>query len=502
MMDKEKNNLPELPKGWVWTRVGELYNIVGGGTPSTKIANYWNGNIPWITSADIYGLKNIIPRKQITEKAIDNSATHLVPVGSLIVVTRVGLGKIALTKEPLCFSQDSQALIGNSFFIFPDYSLYHLSTAVQIFKYKHRGTTIAGVTKKQLSELEFALPPLSEQHRIVAKIEELFTRLDAGVAALMRVKAELKHYCQAVLKYAFEGKLTAAWREANKEEIEPASVLLERIKEERKKAAKGKLKDLPRINRADLPEVPEGWLWVSSRMLFLYVTSGSRDWKKYYSNTGALFIRTQDINKNKLVLDNVAYVNLPDKVEGKRSLLKRNDILIIITGANVGKVALVDRELSEAYVSQSVALARLAIPEIAKFIHMALIADGFGKTQLERMAYGMGRPVLSLENVEDILLPLPPINEQQKIIEEIESRLSVADAVEYVIEQNLKQSERLRQSILKKAFEGKLVPQDPSDEPAEKLLERIKAEKANREAKVKGKKASKKKPSAKQGRLI
>jgi type I restriction enzyme, S subunit len=95
-----------LPDGWVLTSVGEIYDIVGGGTPSTSIEEYWKGDIAWVTSADIYGLKDIRPRKRITKSAIENSATNLVPEGSLIVVTRVGLGKVALTKIPLCFSQD------------------------------------------------------------------------------------------------------------------------------------------------------------------------------------------------------------------------------------------------------------------------------------------------------------------------------------------------------------------------------------------------------------
>ncbi len=236
----EYNRLSSLSKGWVWTRVGELYDIIGGGTPSTSVEAYWKGDTPWITSADIQGLKDIKPRRFITKTAIKDSATNLVSAGSLIVVTRVGLGKVALAEVPLCFSQDSQALIKKGDVINENYALYYLSQAVQIFKYKHRGTTIPGVTKKQLAELMVALPPLPEQHRIVAKIEELFTRLDAGVEALRKVKAEIRRYRQAVLKHAFEGRLTEEWRKAHKGELEPASKLLERIKEERKKNAKGK----------------------------------------------------------------------------------------------------------------------------------------------------------------------------------------------------------------------------------------------------------------------
>ena len=499
MMDN-KDKLSELPKGWVWTRVGELYNIVGGGTPSTKIANYWNGNIPWITSADIYGLKNIIPRKQITEDAIKNSATNLVPERSIIVVTRVGLGKIALTKIPLCFSQDSQALIDNSFFIFPDYSLYYLSTAVQIFKYKHRGTTIAGVTKKQLFELEFVLPPLPEQHRIVAKIEELFTRLDAGTAALKKVKAELKRYRQAVLKYAFEGELTAAWREANKDKIKPASVLLARIKEERRKAVREKYKEILLPDVSDLHELPEGWLWASSSEVCASVRDGTHDTPKYVE-VGIPLITSKNLKENGLDFSTAKNISTEDHQKiSLRSGVEAGDILFAMIGT-IGNPVVV--KTGRVFSIKNVALFKKNTPfifsEYLKYWFEGLV---FNKL-LEKKKYlkGTTQRFIPLEYLRILPIPLCNYQEQRQIIEEIERRLSVADEVEKVVEQSRRQSERLRQSILKKAFAGKLVLQDPSDEPAEKLLERIKAEKAKHDAEVKGKKASKKKSSTKQGRL-
>jgi type I restriction enzyme S subunit len=226
----DTSDLPQLPEGWVWTRVGEIYDIVGGGTPSTKIKEYWEGDIPWITSADIHGLKDIRPRRKITKEAIANSATNLVPEESLIVVTRVGLGKVALTKIPLCFSQDSQALIGNSSCIYPNYSLYYLSQAVQIFKYKHRGTTIAGVTKKQLSELTFALPPFPEQQKIVEEIERRFSVADEVEKVVDQSLKQAERLKQSILKKAFEGKLVP-----QDPSDEPAEKLLERIKAEKTK---------------------------------------------------------------------------------------------------------------------------------------------------------------------------------------------------------------------------------------------------------------------------
>ncbi len=203
----DRRQLPELPEGWVWANVGQLYDIVGGGTPSTNIQKYWNGEIPWITSADIHGLKDIRPRKQITIEGIDNSATNLVPDKSIIVVTRVGLGKVALTKLPLCFSQDSQALVNNRSLLFHDYSLYYLSKAVQVFKHEHRGTTIAGVTKKQLAELKIALPSLAEQRIIVQEIERRFS-VEEEIETNIEINLlRAEHLRQSILKKAFLGKL-------------------------------------------------------------------------------------------------------------------------------------------------------------------------------------------------------------------------------------------------------------------------------------------------------
>ena len=218
-----------LPKGWTKTNVGQLYDIIGGGTPSTKIEKYWKGNIPWISSADIYDLYDIRPRRSITVEAVKSSATNLVPSESIIVVTRVGLGKIAYTKTPICFSQDSQALVGNNSIIDPHYALYYLSKAVQIFKYSNRGTTISGVTKKQLSELSFFLPPLNEQKRIVSKIESIFGNIDSIEKQVNGAIRSLNTLKQSVLKLAFEGKLVP-----QDPSDEPALVLLEKIKLQKK----------------------------------------------------------------------------------------------------------------------------------------------------------------------------------------------------------------------------------------------------------------------------
>lgn len=197
----------DLPDGWKWVKLGEVCKqIIGGGTPSTKVEKYWNGNIDWITSADIYGLRDIRPRKKITKEAIKNSATNLVPKGTIIVVTRVSLGRLAIADNDICFSQDSQGLILKKEIVNTNYVLWFLSSATQIFKYKNRGTTIKGVTKKQLSDLEFVLPPLNQQTQIVEEIEKRFSEADNLEKAIDDSLEKSEALRQSILKQAFEGR--------------------------------------------------------------------------------------------------------------------------------------------------------------------------------------------------------------------------------------------------------------------------------------------------------
>ena len=149
-----------------------------------------------------------------------------------------------------------------------------------------------------------------------------------------------------------------------------------------------------------MSELPTTWEKCELNDLVEYVTSGSRDWSKFYADSGANFIRTQDINQNELCLDSVAKVQLPEKVEGKRTLVKKDDLLITITGANVGKCAILNKEVEESYVSQSVALVRLFYSELSPFLHLQLIAARGERTELQKAAYGMGRPVLNLTNIK------------------------------------------------------------------------------------------------------
>lgn len=206
--------------------------------------------------------------------------------------------------------------------------------------------------------------------------------------------------------------------------------------------------------------MPEGWAFTTLGDLSSYVTSGSRDWSKYYSNEGVLFIRTQDINQNKLtVLSDIARVALPKQIEGKRTLTQQGDLLITITGANVGKCAYVDQLLPEAYVSQSIALVKLVDGLNGHFFHRQLMSPSTEdeRTLLQRSAYGVGRPVLNLDNVKEVPLCIAPLSEQLRITAKVDDLLSHVDSARDHLSRVPAILKRFRQAVLAAACSGRLT---------------------------------------------
>ncbi len=508
----EQNN---IPKEWMACSVDDLYQIVGGGTPSTKVEKYWNGNIPWITSADIHGPETIIPRKAITPEAIEKSSASLLPENSIIVVTRVALGKVGLSKTEISFSQDSQGLIDHGQLILPKYAVFYLSKAVERFKFDNQGTTISGVTKKQLKELSFLLPPHAEQQQIISQIEELFSELDNGIENLKKAQEQLKIYRQAVLKYAFEGKLTEKWRNEQIQAGNPpesAEKLLDRIgkereehyhnqledwkqaceeakKEGKKKPSKPKKpKGIEHLSEKDIPrlqKLPQGWCWTKIENLNPYGRECSYGVLQPGKNVehGIPMVRVGDINNGKIDIGQLKKIDPAIADKYQRTFLKGREILISLVGA-IGRTAVVPTLLSGSNIARAVGVIPLSNKVDENYIELFLRQES-KIYEMTSLAHEVARKTLNLEDVRKAKIVLSPYEEQVLIVSEIESRLSVCDQLEQTIEDSLKKSEALRQSILKKAFSGELTREWRKNHPelisgensAEKLLERIKAEK-------------------------
>lgn len=260
------------------------------------------------------------------------------------------------------------------------------------------------VPPKYLASCEMPVPSIEEQERIVSKIEELFSRLDASVAELKTAKEKLKVYRQAVLKEAFTGL-------SNKRPI---------------------------------------------REMTSIVTSGSRGWAKYYSNSGAKFIRIGNLTRDSIKIDlsEPQYVSPPVNAEGARTKLQPNDVLVSIT-ADLGSIGLVTEVVGEAYINQHIALVRFKNSEQSEFMAWYLRSD-WGQKDLLKNKRGAGKLGLGLNDIRDAKVPVVSDEQAKTIVFEISGRLSVCDSIEQTIDTSLQKAEAMRQSILKQAFEGRL----------------------------------------------
>jgi type I restriction enzyme S subunit len=356
-------------------------------------------------------------------------------------------------------------------------------------------TNLASINKGVLSRFPVPLAPINEQHRIVAKIEELFSDLDAGIAPLERATVHLKRYRAAVLKSAVEGRLTAEWRERHPN-VEPASKLLDRILSERRRrweteqeagfAASGrtppknwrqKYHEPTVADTRDLPELPNGWSWASVQQVG-NVQLGRQRSPKHHSGTHMRpYLRVANVFEDRIDLGDVMEMNFtPAEYENYR--LEPGDILLNEGQSMelVGRPAIYRGELPGACFTNTLVRFRSAAgvdPRYALKVFLAYLKNG----RFQRIAtITVNIAHLGAGRFSEIEFPLPPAEEQSAIVAEVDRHFSIVEEAERLILKSLARANRLRASILKLAFEGKLVPQDPDDEAASTLLERSKTE--------------------------
>ena len=331
------------------------------------------------------------------------------------------------------------------------------------------------VPKSYLEEVMVPIPPLPEQHRIVTKIEQLFSDLDAGVEVLQEIRKQIRQYRQSVLKYAFEGKLTAEWRRKNKGKIESASKLLERIAEEKAQKTKGKKHNkLPPLDKSELPTLPEGWEWGVIDDITLLQQYGSSD-KASEDSTGIPVLRMGNIQDGKLIYDNVKYFP-SNHAEIKKYSLEPGDILFNRTNSAelVGKTAVYKQPFPKSLFASyliRLKLSDLYIPDLLSYYINSLFGKRYIKSVVTQQ---VGQANVNGTKLSMMPIPIIPFEEQAYLMTIIEYHISIADKIEQILDLSERQSDRLRQSILKRAFEGRLVLQDTNDESAETLLLRIK----------------------------
>jgi type I restriction enzyme S subunit len=349
------------------------------------------------------------------------------------------------------------------------------------------GSTFPNITTNQLYTLPVPIAPSNEQRRIVVKLEELFSDLDAGVAALERVRSNLRRYRAAVLKAAVEGKLTEDWR-AQHPDTEPTSVLLERILTERRRqwekdqlakfALEGRQPPMGWKDKYPAPVEVEpnttyplvsGWGWASLSQLGELDRGRSRHRPRnapHLYGGDYPFVQTGDIRHARTF---VREFNQTYNESGlAQSRLWRAGTLCITIAANIAETAILgfDACFPDSVVGFLADQSNVSVRYVELYFRTM-------QSRLESLAPATAQKNINLEVLTSLQVVLPPRAEQEVIVAEVDRRLSIADEIEAQVDADLTRAARLRQGILKLAFEGRLVPQDPNDEPAEAHLERI-----------------------------
>ncbi|WP_416768874.1 restriction endonuclease subunit S [Sulfurimonas sp. ST-25] len=506
----------ELPKGWVETPLlALLETLESGSRPKGGVQGIEEG----IASLGGEHLDNnggfkFAKIKYVPFEFAEKMKRGKIQNGDILIVKDgATTGKTSIVRESFPFEK---AVVNEHVFVCRPYkvlnakSLFYFlysSTGNRQILEDFRGAAQGGISQKFAQIVNVPVPPLPEQHRIVEKIETLFSELDNGVESLKAAKAQLKRYRQTVLKSAFEGKLTEAWRREHADELESAESLLERIKAEReaayekklddwkeavqawevngkegKKPAKPKkLKELSPLTydeQSEFAMLPSNWIAVKMGLIIeepKYGTSKKCD----YETAGVGVLRIPNIANGFIDAQDLKFASFDEDEQETYGLIS-GDLLTIRSNGSislVGKTALIS-EKDEQYLYAGYLIRLRPYSSVnSMYLHYAMSSQLL-RQQIEQKAKSTsGVNNINSGELESLVLPMTSVSEQHQIVNEIESRLSEADAMEKAIDESLQKAERLRQSILKKAFEGKLVPQDVNDEPASELLKRIKKEK-------------------------
>ncbi len=492
-----------LPEGWVWSTLSKLCRINYRNPELRNLPD--NLEVTFLPMAAVDAITGTIAQPEIRKlgtvrKGFTPFENNDVLFAKITPSMENGKATIATDLvNGVGFGSTEFHVLSPKEHISPKWIFYYIRQSSFRADAKANFSGTAGqlrVPTDFLTDYPIPHPPPNEQHRIVEAIETQFTRLDAAVTALKRSQANLKRYRAAVLKAACEGRLVpteAALAQAEGRPYEPASVLLERILAERRlkwevENPKKKYQEPVAPDMSELSELPEGWCWASLDII-AQVRTGVAKGRKFNNQyvVSLPYLRVANVQDGYLDLSEIKTIEiLTNEIERYR--LKPYDILFNEGGDRdkLGRGAIWLGDIKDCIHQNHVFAARLYTsavdPKWVNFVRQLTYArDHFWKqaSQTTNLAS------INSTNLRSLPVPIPPLSEQVRIITEVERRISLIDNLEKTITTDLARANRLRQSILKRAFAGQLVPQDPNDEPASVLLERIQAAKNGEPVQVK-----------------
>ena len=399
-----------IPDGWEIKKMPQVVKWGSGGTPKATEKQYYDGgSIPWLVIGDLNDSIVSSSASKITELGLQNSSAKMIPAGTLLVAMYGSIGKLGITGIECCTNQ-AIAYAKELYGVTTKYMFFYMAMMKSELISKGKGGTQKNISQTVLNSLEVIVPTLPELERIVARIEELFSQLDAGVETLKKTKAQLAVYRQAAITEAFSV------------ENNTHNVCLSDIAQIIGGITKGR--DLSSMETIELP-----------------------------------YLRVANVQNGYLDLSEIKTIKL--RVDEKeRYLLKPGDVLYTEGGDRdkLGRGTVWRGEIKDCVHQNHIFKARVdqskAIPEYVALWSMSTPARNY--------FYQKGKQSVNLASINKtvlsaLTLPLPALEKQREIINHIESRLSVCDSIEKTVDTALQQAEAMRQSVLKDAFEGKLT---------------------------------------------
>ena len=457
MNDESRVSNDELPDGWAPSNLGKIVTLNYGKALPDRLRS--GSGFPVYGSNGIVGMHN-------------ETQTN----GETIIVGRKGSVGAVHYSENSCSPIDTTYFIDDFHGLPAKYWFYFLKSLNLVEL--NKSTAIPGLNREDAYRLDIQLPPLAEQKRIADKLEAVLGRVDACRARLDRVPALLKRFRQSVLSAATSGKLTEEWREENPTLCD-ASDLANTIRKSHEAAGGHKTGNAasPSEDVHDLvPEMfPEGWHVMTlrevvspDRPITYGILMPGPELKK-----GIPYVRVADFPNNRLNLATIRNTSVEMDEKFKRSRLREGDLLLSIRGT-VGRMVVIPRELEAANITQDTA--RLTIqPVMSSTYVLWYLKSMMAQTRMQAATKGVAVRGINIGDVRALQIPLPTLPEQQQIVRRVEALFAMADRIEARLATAQKTVERLTPATLAKAFRGELVPQDPNDEPASKLLERLRS---------------------------
>ena len=430
----------EVPENWVWVSLESVASWGSGGTPSRKHEEYYNGDILWIKTGELNNGWIYDTEEKITDEGLKKSSAKLFPPNSvLIAMYGATIGKVAILGVPATTNQACACAVCNQSLLYM-YLFYYCISQKNVFIEKGKGGAQPNISQIILKQHPIPLPPLSEQQRIVERIEELFAKLDEAKERLQEVADSFAVRKAAILHKAFTGELTKQWRQEN-------GVSDESWEEK------------------TLQEVCS-----------MKITDGTHKTPVYCdSDKGVKFLSAKDITAEKICWDNIKYIVPELHEELYKRLAPQIDDVLLAKNGTTGVAAIVEtNDVFDIYVTLAVLRPERSI--IYPLYLLKVVNSPLCKEQFAQHLTGIGVPNLHLRDIKEVLIPLPSLPEQHEIVRLIDNLLARERAAQQAAEQALASIDLMKKSILARAFRGELGTNKASEASAQELLKQVLAE--------------------------